>query len=146
MISRNIIVIIAILSLLACSGCNGRSGKGTAGMQSIPDTGKAVISFTQKEHDFGKVTEGEKVGCIFTFRNTGTANLFITSAITSCGCTVPEYDTKPIPPDEYGKLEVIFDTSGREGFQTKTITVRSNAANTVVLLQIKAEVITNSNN
>jgi len=146
MISRNIIVIIAILSFLAGSGCNGRPGKGMTSMQSSPDTGKAVIAFTQNEHDFGKVTEGEKVACIFTFRNTGTASLFITSAITSCGCTVPEYDTKPIPPDASGQLEVVFDTSGREGIQTKTITVRSNAANPVVLLQIKAEVLTKSNN
>jgi hypothetical protein len=83
---------------------------------------------------------------MFKFLNTGTADLVMTSAITSCGCTVTKYDKRPISPGESGTLEVVFDTSGRSGMQTKTITIKSNAATSVVLLQIKAEVITSSNN
>ena len=41
-----------------------------------------------------------------------------------------------------GNLEVVFDTSGRSGMQTKTITVKSNAQTPVVLLKITAEVVT----
>jgi len=37
---------------------------------------------------------------------------------------------------------VVFDTSGRNGMQTKTITVKSNASKPVVLIKITAEVIT----
>ena len=43
-----------------------------------------------------------------------------------------------------GNLEVVFDTSGRNGMQTKTITVKSNASIPVVLLKITAEVVTNN--
>ncbi len=49
--------------------------------------------------------------------------------------------TKPVSSGESGNLEVIFDTSGRNGMQTKTITVKSNAKTPVVLLKITAEVI-----
>jgi len=140
------ILIIPVLLVLIPGGCNGKSGKVAAGSESSSDTGKAVLSFVQNEHDFGKVKEGEKVGCIFTFINTGTADLVITSAITSCGCTVPKYDTKPISPGSSGHMEVIFDTSGRNGIQSKTITVRSNAKTPVELLMIRAEVITSINN
>ena len=102
------------------------------------------IIFKEYEHDFGKVTEGEKVAYVFTFENKGNSKSVMHSATTSCGCTVPKYDTKPIPPGGSGNLEVVFDTSGRNGMQTKTITVKSNASTPVVLLKITAEVVTNN--
>jgi hypothetical protein len=104
--------------------------------------GTSAISFNEYQHDFGKVAEGEKVSYTFTFSNKGEADLIISSAVTSCGCTVPKYDKKPISPGAIGSLEVVFDTSGRSGMQTKTITVKSNASTPVVLLKITAEVIT----
>jgi len=128
---------IMIAFLLACSAKTGRGGE--AGISS--DTGKAVITFREYEHLFGQVSEGEKVGCIFTFENRGTSDLVILAATTTCGCTVPEYDRKPVSPGEKGKMEVVFDTSGRNGIQSKIITVRSNASTPVVMLKITAEVI-----
>lgn len=104
------------------------------------DTGKAVLVFREYEHSFGKVSGGEKVGYVFKFENKGTADLVILAAITTCGCTVPKYDKRPIHPGEDGEIEVVFDTSGRNGMQTKTVTVRSNASVPVVVLKINAEV------
>jgi len=80
------------------------------------------------------------VGCIFTYTNTGDADLVISSASASCGCTVPKFDKKPVPPGRSGTIEVIFDTSGREGVQTKTVVVQSNAENNLVILRIIADV------
>jgi hypothetical protein len=90
------------------------------------------------------VAEGEKISHTFIFDNKGTGNLIIASASTTCGCTVSKYNKKPIPPGANGNLEVVFDTSGREGMQTKTITVKSNASKPVVLLKITAEVVTDN--
>ena len=98
--------------------------------------------FREYQHDFGKVAEGEKISYTFTFDNKGKSNLIISSATTTCGCTVTKYDKKPIPPGAGGILEVAFDTSGRSGMQTKIITVRSNATTPVALLKITAEVVT----
>ncbi len=138
-ISRIIFISLVMISmLLSQCGSNGRQEP--TGLAS-GDTGNVNIVFGEYEHDFGKVTEGEKVGWVFKFENKGTSNLVITSATTSCGCTVPEYDTKPIAPGGKGNLEVVFDTSGRNGKQTKTITVKSNARTPVVLLKITAEVV-----
>jgi hypothetical protein len=134
-----------IILFVALTGCAGKTQKGSDNTVSTSsDTGKAILTFREYEHQFGKVDEGEKVGCIFTFENTGTSDLVILAATTTCGCTVPEYDRKPVSPGETGKLEVIFDTSGRNGVQSKVITIRSNASNPVVLLKITAEVITNN--
>ncbi|HNW56918.1 MAG TPA: DUF1573 domain-containing protein, partial [Bacteroidales bacterium] len=133
---------IFLFTLLLFSACNNTAKKeALANAKIAGDTGTAVIVFNEYEHAFGKVAEGEKVAYTFNFENKGTGNLVIASATTTCGCTVPKYDTKPISPDNKGSLEVVFDTSGRNGMQTKTITVRSNASVPVVLLKITAEVI-----
>jgi hypothetical protein len=136
--SRIILSSLVMITLLFshCGGGNGKNSSGTA----AADTGLAKLVFREYEHNFGPVSEGEKVGYVFKFDNTGTADLVIASATTSCGCTIPEYDSKPIPPGGEGSLEVVFNTSGRNGMQTKTITVKSNARPAVVLLKITAEV------
>lgn len=104
--------------------------------------GKPVIEFSKIVHDFGRIQEGEKVACVFTFENKGDADLLIKSATTSCGCTVPEFDDKPIPPGGSGNVEVVFDSAYRTGIQNKTIVIRSNASRPAVVLKIKAEIIT----
>ena len=74
---------------------------------------------------------------------TGDVDLVIASASASCGCTVPKYDKKPVPPSGSGTIEVVFDTSGREGVQAKTVVVLSNAENNIVILRIIADVTKN---
>jgi hypothetical protein len=130
-----------IFFALLISGCAGRNAKNTSDAASKTNSGTSQIVFNEYQHDFGKVSEGEKLSYTFTFENKGTSDLVITSASTTCGCTVPKYDSKPIPPGSGGKLEVVFDTSGRNSIQTKTITVKSNASTPVVLLKITAEVL-----
>jgi hypothetical protein len=143
---RKIIVISLMLLAIIASYCGSGTGKNSANSASKTNsTGTSEIIFREYQHDFGKVAEGEKVSYIFAFDNKGTGNLIISSATTTCGCTVPKYDTKPIPPGANGNLEVVFDTSGRNGMQTKTITVKSNSSKPVVLLKITAEVVTTNN-
>jgi hypothetical protein len=129
------IIVAGILS----ASC-GRSSSGAGKNAPADTTGKAIITFKSLDHEFGTVKEGEKIGCIFTYTNTGDADLVITSATASCGCTIPRYGKKPVHPGETGTIEVIFDTSGREGMQTKTVVVQSNAENNLVILRIIAEV------
>ena len=138
---RSLIIYLVLIAALA-SNCGNITRKNTAnsGVQTT-DTGTVIISFQEYEHDFGKVAEGEKVSYNFGFTNSGTGSLVILTATTSCGCTVPKYSTNPIAPGGKGNLEVVFDTSGRNGKQTKIITVRSNAVKKEVLLKITSEVI-----
>ena len=129
------ITIIASAVLLSC-GSRGRKSQAEAGPN---DT--ASIYFAEYEYNFGKVVAGEKVSHIFTFGNRGTGPLVISSASTTCGCTISKYDTKPIAPGGKGSLEVTFDSSGKNGNQTKIIIVRSNATKPVVLVRLTGEVL-----
>jgi hypothetical protein len=139
---KKILILFMFLISIMISSCGHGTGKDTGSSgQASKDTGTAKIVFTEYEHSFGKVAEGEKAGYTFTFENQGTSDLVIVSATTSCGCTVPEYDKKPVHPGNKGNLEVVFNTAGRNGRQTKTITVRSNSSTPVVLLKITADVV-----
>ena len=93
------------------------------------------------EHNFGNIAAGTKAKHVFRFKNTGTGDLIISSVSTSCGCTVPKFKKKPIPPGGEATLEVIFDSSGTSGYQLKTVEVLSNAFKKLMVLKITAEVI-----
>ena len=133
-----LLTVVALIWALA-SSCGG-STRGAKETIASDTTGTARIEFAELEHNFGSIKAGEKVGCIFTFTNKGDADLIVTSASASCGCTIPKYDRKPISPGDTGGIEVVFDSSGRSGLQTKTVVVQSNAENNLIILRIIAEI------
>ena len=88
---------------------------------------EAILEFNEMQFDFGKVQQGETLEHIFTFKNTGTANLIIESVHPSCGCTGATLgDKKEYAPGETGEIKVTFNTQGREGINSKSISVTSN--------------------
>ncbi|WP_276390238.1 DUF1573 domain-containing protein [Eudoraea chungangensis] len=95
------------------------------------------MSFEKIEHDFGTIIQGTPQETVFTFTNTGNAPLIITSATSSCGCTVPNPPKDPIAPGEDGELLVKFNGTGQNQV-TKTITVMANTQKGKELLRIKA--------
>ena len=104
-------------------------------------TGPAQIKFDTDMHDFGEVTEGEKVSFTFKFTNTGKGPLVITGIATSCGCTVGEYTHDTIKSGKQGDVTVSFDSWKRVGFQQKSVTVNSNTNPSFQILRFKAMVI-----
>jgi len=87
----------------------------------------AVILFEEEKHDFGNLMQGEKVFYSFKFKNTGVADLIISTARGSCGCTVPTYSKRPIKPGAEGKIDVVFNSENLRGISQKTITVLTNS-------------------
>ena len=103
---------------------------------------KAVITFEEKSYDFGKVNEEDgKITHVFEFVNKGNAPLVINRAQASCGCTTPSWTKEPIEPGKKGSITVIYNTTGRPGAFTKTITIYSNASEEQFVLTIHGEVI-----
>lgn len=106
----------------------------------VPVENQTEMTFTEKEHDFGTINQGDKPMHIFKFTNTGTKDLVITNAVGSCGCTVPEYPKEPVGPGKTGTMKVSFNSTGKTGNQAKTVTISANVPNGATVLTIKANV------
>lgn len=105
------------------------------------DIQEPKIKFKSTDHEFGTIIEGESVAYTFRYTNNGNADLVITDAKASCGCTVPKFSKEPIPPGGKGEVEIIFNSAGREGKVNKTITVLANTQPNTHTLRITGEVI-----
>lgn len=138
-IIKSIIVILIISGTFfySCKPNNQNKLKDTA----ISSNGIPIIQFDTTYYDFGTLMYGEQVAYTFKFRNTGDADLLILDAYSTCGCTVPSYSKKPIPPGGDGKIEVLFNSEGKHGLQYKTVTLKLNTNISEKSLVIKANVI-----
>ena len=101
----------------------------------------AQFEFENTQHHFGEITQGEKVSYDFKFRNSGGSDLVITQASGSCGCTVPEYSKEPIKPGGSGEIKVTFNSEGKSGMQSKTVTILANSVPATKVLTISAEIL-----
>jgi uncharacterized protein (DUF58 family) len=101
---------------------------------------QGVIKFKNESHDFGKVEEGVQATHTFEFTNTGTAPVVISNAQASCGCTTPDWTKEPVMPGKTGKVTASFNSQGRPGKFSKTVTVISNSETPQIVLSIKGEV------
>jgi hypothetical protein len=107
----------------------------------IPADGEyPVMTFEKTEHDFGTIVADSKVNYSFQFKNTGEADLIITRAVGSCGCTIPEYPKTPIKAGESAKIDVSFNSAGKHGNQQKSVTISTNTKAGVESLSIKASI------
>jgi hypothetical protein len=83
------------------------------------------IEFEESSFDWGTVQQGSQVKHIFKFKNVGSDTLKIDRVKTSCGCTAAE-SSKVIAPNEFGQIDVTFNTGTRKGKASKTVYVYSN--------------------
>lgn len=93
-----------------------------AKIKNLANGGKRVTV----DHNFGTIKTGEKVKHIFHFQNTGKTDLVIRRTKASCGCTAIAPSQTIIKPGEKAEITAIFDSRGRKGPQSKTITVTVN--------------------
>ena len=110
-----------------------------------PEGPLPVIEFEQIEQDLGTVIEGQKVQISYKFKNTGDSPLIIQNAQPSCGCTDPDWTREPIPVGGTGFVKAAFDTKGKVGPNTKTITVTANTWPKQTVLKFKASVTAAAN-
>ncbi len=118
------------------------SNPNTANPQEVPvpnDLG--VMTFSEKEFDFGDIKQGDVVKHTFEFTNTGKRPIIIDNASSSCGCTVPTYPREPIAPGDKGTLDVQFNSAGKAGVVTKVVTVRANTLPNINEVTIKSNVL-----
>jgi hypothetical protein len=106
----------------------------------IKDRPKTSVKFDKDTFDFGVIKDGDLVEHTYKFRNTGANPLMIDDVIATCGCTIPSYTRTPIAPGQNGEIKISFNSKGKAGNVSKSITVISNADQDRIPLHFKATV------
>lgn len=143
---KRVILSLSLISGLVFTSCDNAASKidgsadSTVSASDVDASGTPAFSFDATEHAFGTIEEGTIAKHDFVFTNTGDAPLIITNAQGSCGCTVPQWPREPIAPGEQGTIHVEFNSNGRQGNQTKQVTLNSNTVPNTKVLKISAQV------
>jgi hypothetical protein len=148
MMSGRILLMVALVSSFALACGKKKGGQKSDWLNGYPTAngdGKtdkmAAISFESTQFNFGEIMQGQVVEYDFKFTNTGKNDLVIYDAKGSCGCTVPKWPKEPIKPGKSDKIHVEFNSDGKEGHQTKTVTLTCNTQPNQVTLQVVGDVI-----
>jgi hypothetical protein len=147
--------LILLLVSLALVSCNSSSDEKTitTDLVNSPLTANSNaekvltpnIEMLETSYNFGEIQQGESVTHDFILKNTGDADLIISAAKGSCGCTVPEWPKTPIAKGEDAVIKVTFNSSGKSGKQNKTVTLVTNAIPNTKVLTINGNVIVPQN-
>lgn len=101
---------------------------------------QAVMTMEKTSHHFGKFKENVPQTYVFKFTNTGNEPLVIHQAMSSCGCTVPQFTKTPIKPGEGGEISVTYNGKGKyPGHFKKGVTIRTNAKNALVRIYVEGD-------
>ena len=121
-----------------------KQAKAAQPVQTVQPASQDSIIFDKLEHDYGTLEKGGDGNCVFTFTNKGQKPLVLSNVRASCGCTVPQWPREPIAPGKEGEIKVKYNTNIGGTFN-KSITVNSNAANNMIRLRIKGQVVAPQN-
>jgi Protein of unknown function (DUF1573) len=126
-----IIPVLVAAFLTGCSNPDKKAGKpgekGIAASVAMDSTKFTSIQWLDSANKhFGKIAEGQKLEVSYRFKNTGNKPLVIQRVQPSCGCTVAEQPSEPVPPGEEGMIKASFNSEGRLGVNHKTLFVYAN--------------------
>lgn len=136
---NRLILALFFAASLGLAACKNKQST-TQGEAEVPGQ-VPVMTFAEQEVNLGKMTEGDTLRHQFKFTNTGKGPLTISSAVASCGCTVPSYPKEPVAPGQGGTIDVLFNSKNKTGMNTKTITVYANTRPDMNTLTFKVEVL-----
>jgi len=100
-----------------------------------------ILTVAEPAYDFGTVVEGPQITHDFKIKNEGKEPLILSNVHASCGCTIPTWPKEPILPGKESVISATYNTSGRPGHFTKSITIESNSSGGNKVINITGEVI-----
>lgn len=105
----------------------------------------AVITFKEKEVNFGDIIQGARVEHTFTLTNSGTVPLVISNVAATCGCTVPSWPKEPVAPGKSAEIKVSFNSAGKMGTQNSVVRIYSNASEPIEKVSLISNVLPKTN-
>jgi hypothetical protein len=120
--------------LVACNSNNdpyaNKFGIKSSVVAQIDTAGYTYITWMDSVKDLGQLKPRESILLYFTFQNTGSTPLYISSVSVSCGCTAVNYPSNPVSPKQTGTVTVRFNAKNYlDGYFRKTVGVTTNTRN-----------------
>src|SRR5262245_25896170 len=100
------------------------SAKSENAAPAAPKTAPKIV-LDEREHNFGKVKQGEEVTHSFKIKNEGPAELVIHNVAPACGCTASNFPKK-LAPGEEGAITLAVKTTGMNGKNDRYADIISN--------------------
>lgn len=91
-----------------------------------------VIRVERPVHNFGTITQGNKLDHTFVIRNSGDSPLKIANIRPACGCTAANATVPLVSPGKSSEVKVTFNSANFFGNVSKTIAVETNDPKTPV--------------
>ncbi len=104
---------------------------------SVPLT---TVEIPKDSVDLQTLHYDEQPEVCFTLRNTGSHPLIIRDIVTTCGCTSPRWDKRPVLPGKTTEIKVTFKPNSLGRFN-KTIQVLCNTSSKLHELKLYGDVI-----
>jgi len=151
LVLESIAIIFAIV-LVSCGGgtdeehipANLVSNPATASSQKGDERLPKMV-FKNAQQDFGTIVQGTSVTHVYKFTNEGDADLIISFAKGSCGCTIPQWPKRPFKPGESGEIEVVFNSAGKKDTQNKKVYITANTVPINNVISLKGTVVAPEN-
>lgn len=97
--------------------------------------------WTETVYDYGKVKQGSKVTRVFTLTNEGRRVLNVHRIRSACSCVTSTISADTIAPGAAVSITLTFDTTGKEGMDSRRITVYLNDPfKPEVILELKGQI------
>lgn len=146
-ISTYLLMAIISISLFSCEDEDRMSTDlivvpATASSDGVETVKKSILTFESDTLDFGTIAAGKRIEHSFAFTNTGDAPLLISNVHAPCGCTVPQnWPKDAIEVGGTGTIDVVFNSTDRQGHQVKNIDIVTNARPSIQTLYMIGDVI-----
>ncbi len=128
---------LAVLLFIGCISFTLNAQENSTLKKADPNAPK--FKFETKDVDYGTIEQNADGLRLLKFTNVGKSPLIISSARSTCGCTVPSIPKEPIMPGESGEIAVKYDTN-RIGKIAKSITITSNADRPKIIIPVRGTV------
>ena len=99
-----------------------------------------TLTWKSEAVEVGDIPQGIPKLIEFELKNNGTTPVIITSANSSCGCTIADYQKEPILPGKTALVTAKYNAAAFGAF-TKTITVTTSVDESVKVLTFKGNVM-----
>lgn len=105
-----------------------------SGRQQVALGNKTIVAIQSSVIDLGTFKQAQ-CDTIFHIKNVGNEKLMILDVIASCGCTVVDYDKRPVLPNDSLPLRVRYVVE-KKGYFNKTINIYCNSDASPLQLKI----------